>query len=645
MRPKGIIALFIFTCLSVCPALSEAARVHQDVWLRNEAGEHITPILNSSDPYSPRRTCGGCHSYGTITRGGHFQQGFDQPSPKKGTPSGLYRTGLDLSALPEPVAPKAIRSSYLAGLPAYDWPAAAARFTSKKISFPAAGWYLPGGGPLEYGRDQSGKPDLTGNLAQRETRGRSRTDGDYSSRFTPDRLSHFRESGVIEADCLICHSRNYSMDARNAQVSARNYRWAASAGAGLGEVRGAVFTYSNPAAVPGDPDFLSGKWNFASRPVVSYRWKDGRLFSPDGKLKGPAMRTNVGSANCLLCHGDLDASRTGTTHDKKRDVHAAAGLQCTDCHGLIGKTKKDRLQHRIAGEKTGGKVSGEGQARTCRECHSAGRKKLAGIAGKASDPRPSHARRFPRSVFHFYVISCTGCHATSQGARGGYLADMSSGVQSWYTADALEKVPGPEVLAQAAPRPWRPWIMIPGQGPNAMYAAGVPRMAQWFGTDDGGVIRQVRLDVVEKALRPVKLTSAAVKGTDGRNVKVRTVAGDDEIARALAALNKAGIKNPVFVSGKVYRFEKGKLASADSPAGAPAGIERLVINHEIGSKKTAYGAKGCRDCHADNAAFFVKPRVVNIGGFLKAYPELKEPNAVPQMTEWGFSAVPPMTKK
>lgn len=632
MRLKLFLAVSIIACSLACPLLSQAARTHQDVWLRNETGEHITPALNSSDPYSPRRTCGGCHSYSTITRGGHFQQGFDRSAQKKAPPAGLYLKGLDLAALPEPVAPKLIRTRYLAGLSAYDWPAAASKLnTSKKISYPAAGWYMPGGGPLEYGRDKSGRPDLTGNLVQRETQGRSRTDGDYSSRFTPDRLSHFRESGVIEADCLICHSKNYSMSARNAQLSARNYRWAATAGAGLGEVRGAVFAYSNPAAGPGESDFLSGKWNFSRRPAVAYRWKDGRLFSPEGRLKGAALRTSVDSANCLLCHGELDAARTGTTHDRKRDVHAASGIQCTGCHGIVGKTKKDRLQHRIAGETAAG-----GKARTCRECHSPGEKKRTGIAARATDPRKVHAGRFPRNAFHFYIISCTGCHAASQGARGGYLLDRSSGVQSWFTADTLEKVPGASILAQQAPRPWPPWVLVH----ESMYTAGLSRMAQWFGASEGGVIRQLRLDFVEKALRDIKLTATAVKGTDGRNVKIRTVSGNEEIAGALAVLNKAGVKDPVFISDKVYRLEKGKLSSAESPAG----LEKFVINHDIGSKKTAYGSKGCRDCHADNAAFFVKPRIVNIGGFLKQYPQLKEPNAVPQMTEWGLSEVPPMMR-
>ncbi|MFZ2418497.1 MAG: hypothetical protein WAW22_08275, partial [Smithellaceae bacterium] len=50
---------------------------HQDVWLRNEQGDRITATLNSVDPYSPKKTCGACHSYSTITSGYHFQQGFD----------------------------------------------------------------------------------------------------------------------------------------------------------------------------------------------------------------------------------------------------------------------------------------------------------------------------------------------------------------------------------------------------------------------------------------------------------------------------------------------------------------------------------------------------------------------------------------
>ena len=70
-----LLALFV-------PLTLDAARApdwkHEDIWLKNEQGQRITPTRNSTDPYSPRKTCGTCHGYMTITSGTHFQQGFDE---------------------------------------------------------------------------------------------------------------------------------------------------------------------------------------------------------------------------------------------------------------------------------------------------------------------------------------------------------------------------------------------------------------------------------------------------------------------------------------------------------------------------------------------------------------------------------------
>jgi hypothetical protein len=315
----------IFACLLIlvllCPAPIQAAAGHPDVWLRNQIGERISPAVNQFDSYSPRRTCGGCHPYKTITQGYHFRQGFDMP----GKQSGLYGRGLDLAALPEPVAPKQFRASLAEGLAVYDWISAGAR-----AGFPSAGWVMPGSGPLEFGRNRKGEADFSRTLIEGEAQGRATADGDYSSRLTPDRLSHFRESGVIEADCLICHYPGYKMDRRNAQINSRNYRWAATAGAGLGSVKGAIFTYSDPQARPESQGFLDGKWNFQKRPLVEYNWGSLELFTPEGRLKGKILSRNVGPENCLHCHGILDAAATGTSHAKKNDAHAKAGFRCTD---------------------------------------------------------------------------------------------------------------------------------------------------------------------------------------------------------------------------------------------------------------------------------------------------------------------------
>ncbi|WP_176065576.1 hypothetical protein [Anaeromyxobacter diazotrophicus] len=43
------------------------------ITLRDETGAAI--LAGSTVPYSPEKTCGGCHDVDVITRGYHFQQG------------------------------------------------------------------------------------------------------------------------------------------------------------------------------------------------------------------------------------------------------------------------------------------------------------------------------------------------------------------------------------------------------------------------------------------------------------------------------------------------------------------------------------------------------------------------------------------
>ena len=52
------------------------AGAHVDVQLKDANGNAIAP--DSVAPYSPRQTCGACHSYEEITLGYHFQQGWDE---------------------------------------------------------------------------------------------------------------------------------------------------------------------------------------------------------------------------------------------------------------------------------------------------------------------------------------------------------------------------------------------------------------------------------------------------------------------------------------------------------------------------------------------------------------------------------------
>lgn len=49
-------------------------------YLRDAQGNTINPMTgeNADRPLSTRQTCGACHDYDRITRGYHFQQGWDR---------------------------------------------------------------------------------------------------------------------------------------------------------------------------------------------------------------------------------------------------------------------------------------------------------------------------------------------------------------------------------------------------------------------------------------------------------------------------------------------------------------------------------------------------------------------------------------
>ena len=48
--------------------------------LRTDDGKIINPLTGekADQPYSTRQTCGVCHNYDQITKGYHFQQGWDR---------------------------------------------------------------------------------------------------------------------------------------------------------------------------------------------------------------------------------------------------------------------------------------------------------------------------------------------------------------------------------------------------------------------------------------------------------------------------------------------------------------------------------------------------------------------------------------
>lgn len=582
LRQCACIVFCAFLLLSACAAQADAAEWrHRNIWLKNEWGERITPARNTSDPYSPRRTCGTCHGYSTITSGYHFQQGFDEMRDgyDKRRPwilsPGLYGKGCIPGTTSGRVARKKNSSLKDMDLSAYDWIGAEGKFgPDGRILSAACGWIHPGGGPLEYGRSPDGRPDFSRTLARGEPRSETPLDGDYSSRHTPDKRSHFRESGVVEGDCLLCHSGGYSLNRRNAQIGRRNYGWAATAGAGLGEIRGSVFEYRDARAGPDDPLFAAGSWNFTRRPSVRYSWGNRNLFTKEGRLSGRLIDRRVRSVNCLQCHRDTEARKSGTLFEASFDVHIAAGFQCTDCHGLAGKTKARRLRHNIAkGWSPEGTVKnsldGAG-LKTCAGCHLQDqyRQVREDLPREAKNPEKVHREKFPRASSHFNLLHCTACHATAQPGRGIYLHDAGTGEQTWYTADTLHLAGPRDVLSKPAAKPWSPWVMRfeKTRGDGEKYLPCLTRASQWFGEKQAnGEVRPIALHHVRRAFGKTEgLTAVEVRNLRGEKVRQPTVAAEKDIRIMVQALSNMGFKQVVFVADRIYEVRQGKVVALNS---------------------------------------------------------------------------------
>ena len=75
----GLIAALAWL-LWLSPGAMAARRKCPPFHLKTEDGQIINPLTgeNADQPYSSRQTCGSCHNYDEITKGYHFQQGWDR---------------------------------------------------------------------------------------------------------------------------------------------------------------------------------------------------------------------------------------------------------------------------------------------------------------------------------------------------------------------------------------------------------------------------------------------------------------------------------------------------------------------------------------------------------------------------------------
>ncbi|MGB9623267.1 MAG: multiheme c-type cytochrome [Phycisphaerae bacterium] len=350
--------------------------------LRDERGNIIDPVhgVNDKAPYSPKQTCGACHDYEKITRGYHFTQGKGEVPPKKMADRYLWVTSpgnyggnwCSPSPLYRQLAPKTNTNARMIDMTSFDFVTA------------TCGNCHPGGGPLEYDR-HGNRYDTFMHEHGLTDGGDNGLDGDYYK-------ARWEQTGVIEADCLLCHMPAYDHKARNAQLANLNFRWAATEGAGLGRIKGKVAANEHPE--------------------VTY---DVAKFDAEGNL-AVNYASEPRNETCLTCHAKPGWKKRGAAFSGRTDVHMKAGLRCVDCHAAGSKAASEKIrgreEHQFGkGDDPSGWVRNDldDTVRSCADCH---------LRGWNNAPRATHAWLPP---LHMEKLSCQACHIPARSVKSALV--------------------------------------------------------------------------------------------------------------------------------------------------------------------------------------------------------------------------------
>jgi hypothetical protein len=355
--------------------------------LKDELDQPIVPSESHPLPFSSRFTCAPCHDYNLIKQGLHFSASRSKTS----------------------------------GRPAEPW-----IWVDEKT-----GTVIP----ISYQHTKGfWKPEDLGLSAWDLTLlfGRHMTGGDVSEppdeEMTPD--SRWNVSGKAEINCLGCHnaSRLQSHSEWAKQILRENFRWAATAAAGLGEVGGMASRLKGTWDVFDGPNPDDSEWAVA--PFVRY---NKNLFDSKHRIFFD-LNYKPDDSRCLVCHSVAATDMPKFNFDE--DVHSAAGLKCVGCH-------RNDIRHAMIrgyeGE-TQDYPDLKTQDFTCSGCHLGnGQGKEEKIrAGRLGAPYPRH-KGIP--AVHFDRLSCTTCHSgplpaneaarvrTSRGNRLGIY-----GIARWDTS-------------------------------------------------------------------------------------------------------------------------------------------------------------------------------------------------------------------
>jgi hypothetical protein len=424
-------------------------------------------------------------------------------------------------------------------------------------------------------------------------------DGDYYK-------ARWSETGVIEADCLLCHMPEYDYKKRNTQLANLNFRWAATEGAGFGAVSGKVIANETPQ--------------------VTYNLQ---RFDPDGNILlhiAPEPRNET----CLNCHFKPDWKKRGAAYSARTDVHLVAGLRCVDCHAAGSGAADPRINGREVhqfgkGDDPSGWVRNDldNTVRSCEDCH---------LKGWRNAPLATHEWLPP---MHLEKISCQACHIPTRAVKSALV--QASDVYN----------PAPRIT----PPPKHIWTFY-DQEMNFWNHYG--ELDLFTGADEPTNVTRPTLARYKGKIYPVNRVHSAwvgyeEEGKDGLNQlfmadffkmwkehladpeknwpQLASIKDDsedghlevnrpEEIDALLVATRDYLTKTGFPLDGKRLVYVNDSRAYYSSTETRDLGHELheatpyasvYKFSHDVAPARAALGVGGCIDCHSSNSSFFFAP--------------------------------------
>lgn len=440
----------------------------------------------------------------------------------------------------------------------------------KNIYTPSCGSCHPGGGGLEYDRDGKrydtrlkAEPQLAQSL-----------DGDYYK-------SQWDKTGVVEADCFVCHLPGYNFKERTRQLRMLNYKWASTAASGIGQVEGFV--------------------REGQQPKVTY---NKRLFNEDGRIVLD-LAYPPPAENCVFCHGISDVKKRGFSWDDRinPDIHNLQGMNCAHCHPAIEdkKLKIKRIEHQFAkGHEFVSTVRDDldGTIKTCRDCHE---------TGYMGATRPQHLSIRPN---HLDKLACEVCHIPALHRAGFEGFDVTTGMMVNYA----NMLPPPGAKQIGDEFTWQPAFQRDKDG--KLWPVNRYKAIFFTNRDKDGLHYPLFARELKKGYDRAK---PQLRPKDPMRPELHTL---EQIKIALAALTETLQGNKRFQQIRPY-LHKGGLMYYLNDQGEVVSekdttwvghIEGFNINHNVAPASLALGANGCGDCHSTEAHMFKGQIVTDMFG-------------------------------